>query len=225
MADVTSPLPGAVPDASPVFTDLRMPRGSAPRAIALMLHGGAAFGTQPVDGRSFSWRRHRQLMRAIAPRLLAEDIGLVLLRYRVKGWNATGTAEPAPVSDARWALGELSARYGVPIALVGHSMGGRTAVAVADDPLVRGVVALAPWLPPGESTTPITGKVLRAAHGDLDPITSPAATAQYVERAARVADATYTGMGPVGHYLLRRIRAWNAFTADSVREILAVPPA
>ena len=39
----------------------------------------------------------------------------------------------------------------MPVVLLGHSMGGRTAVAVADDPSVVGVVALAPWLPAGRA--------------------------------------------------------------------------
>ena len=39
----------------------------------------------------------------------------------------------------------------MPVVVLGHSMGGRTACRVADHDLVRGVVALAPWLPPGES--------------------------------------------------------------------------
>jgi hypothetical protein len=41
-----------------------------------------------------------------------------------------------------------------------------------------------------------------------------------VERAAAIADAEYTDMGPVGHYMLRRAPLWDAFAAASVREIL-----
>lgn len=212
---MTSPLP----DSAASFSDVRVP--ADPRAIALLLHGGAVHGDQPVNGRNLSWQRARWLLRDTAPTLGRSGIGVVLLRYRVKGWNATAGGEPAPVRDARWALAELSAQYDVPIALIGHSMGARTAVAVADHPAVRGVVALAPWLPPGDSVVPLAGKVLRAAHGDLDRITSPAATGAFVERAGRTADATFTGMGPVGHYLLRRVRAWNAFTVAGVRDTLA----
>lgn len=215
---MTSPLPDS-PDSAASFSDVRMP--ADPRAIALLLHGGAVHGTQPVNGRNLSWQRARWLLRDTAPALRRSGIGVVLLRYRVRGWNATAGGEPAPVQDARWALAELSAQYDVPIALVGHSMGARTAVAVADHPSVCGVVALAPWLPPGDSVVPLAGKVLRAAHGDLDRITSPAATAAFVERAGRTADATFTDMGPVGHYLLRRVRAWNAFTVAGVRDTLA----
>ncbi len=92
----------------------------------------------------------------------------------------------------------------VPVCLLGHSMGARTAVHVADDPSVRGVVALAPWLPPGESVAALRGKQLYAAHGSRDRITSARATQAFVRRAAQVAEvAEFRDMGPLGHYLLR----------------------
>jgi alpha-beta hydrolase superfamily lysophospholipase len=214
MRSVTSPPPGS----AAAFTDIRLP--DDPRALVLVLHGGADVTEQPVDHRSLSWRRGRKLLRDIARPLERDGVGVVLLRYRVKGWNAAlGT--PSPVVDARWALDELQQRHGLPVVIVGHSMGGRTGVAVADHPTVRGVVALAPWLAASDPVTPLTGKVLRAAHGRTDRITSAAATRQYVARAGHVCDAEFTDMGDVGHYLLRRIRAWNEFAVDGVREVLA----
>jgi dienelactone hydrolase len=109
----------------------------------------------------------------------------------------------------------------VPVVLVGHSMGGRTACHVADHSVVAGVVALAPWLPPGESVDALTGKDLHAAHGRRDRITRARDTRAYVERAAEVTRAaSFTDMGDRGHYLLTGIHAWNAFTLDRVRRIL-----
>ncbi|MDT7650888.1 MAG: hypothetical protein QOI36_2294, partial [Pseudonocardiales bacterium] len=65
-----------------------------------------------------------------------------VLRYRYRGWNGE---RADPVTDARWALAEVRRRYGpVPVGLVGHSLGGRVAVHVADDASVTGVVLLAP---------------------------------------------------------------------------------
>ena len=203
----------------PALTDRWTPDGM--RAFTLVLHGGAENAQAPVDGRSLAWRRSRTLAQHIAPTLGADGIGVAVLRYRVKGWNAGAGPLPSPVPDARWALDEIARSYGdLPVALVGHSMGARTAVAVADHPAVRGVVALAPWLPASDPVRPLTGKLLRAAHGRRDKITSPRATRRFVEQATAVADAEFTDMGPVGHYLLRQVPLWNAFTTAAVREIL-----
>jgi predicted esterase len=101
-------------------------------------------------------------------------------------------------------------------------MGARTSVHVADDEAVRGVVALAPWLPPGEPVAALAGKRLVAAHGNRDRITSPRATRAYVERAIAVgAEATYVDMGRVGHYLLRRVPDWNRTALESSLSLLA----
>lgn len=204
---------------SPSITDTWIP--PQPRAITLVLHGGAEHGTDPLDHRSLPWRRGRLLGRHLAARLNHDGIGVALLRYRVKGWNAGVAEAPAPVIDARWALDELTRTHDLPIAIVGHSMGARTGVSVADHPQVRGVVALAPWLPVDDPVAPITGKMLRAAHGRHDRITSPRATRAYVERAASVADAEFTDMGGIGHYMFRRMALWDAVATASVREILA----
>ncbi|MBV6725956.1 serine aminopeptidase domain-containing protein [Nocardioides daeguensis] len=204
--------------ATPVFTDTWVPDSA--RAITLVLHGGAQHGTDPLDGRSLSWRRGRALARHVAAAVAADDVGVLLLRYRVRGWNAGHGSVPSPVADARWALDEIARTHDLPVAVLGHSMGARTGVAVADHPSVRGVVALAPWLPPDDPVAPLAGKMLRAAHGRLDRITSARATSAYVARAAEVADAEFTDMGAVGHYLLRRIPLWNAYAAAGVREVL-----
>ena len=113
-----------------------------PRAMILVLHGGKPRSRQPIDGRSASWRRALWLQRDIAKRAHEAGVGVWLLRYRERGWN--GGADR--VDDARWALDQLRATHGnVPVVLLGHSMGARVAVHVADDPSVVGVVGLAPW--------------------------------------------------------------------------------
>ena len=153
------------------------------------------------------------------PELHAAGASTWLLRYRTRGWDGGA----ARIEDARGALDEVRATVGeVPIVLLGHSMGGRTAVHVADDPQVLGVVAGA--LPAGEPVDALRGKQLRAAHGRRDRITSYLATRAFVDRAkAAGADATLTDMGWAGHYLLTRITAGNAFAAGQAGALVPGP--
>jgi pimeloyl-ACP methyl ester carboxylesterase len=161
------------------------------------------------------------MMGAIHGELNAHGLAVSLLRYRFKGWNA-GSGGPSPVLDARWALDRLTdAHPGLPVVLLGHSMGARTAVAVADHAAVAGVVALAPWFPPGEPVEGLRGKTLYAAHGRVDRITSPRATAAYVARARGIAvRAELLDMGRVGHYMLRRQERWNAVATARALDVL-----
>ena len=189
-------------------------------AMVLVLHGGKARSSAPVNGRSLTWRRAQGLARTLGASLHADGIALWVLRYRTVGWNGDGTDK---VEDARWALDRIRAEIGeVPVALLGHSMGGRTACRAADHELVRGVVALAPWLPPGEPVAALAGRDLYAAHGRRDHITRAADTKAYVDRARAIATAaSFTDMGDRGHYLLRGARAWNAFAVDKLGSVLA----
>ena len=99
----------------------------------------------------------------------------------------------------------------VPVVLLGHSMGARTAAYVADDPSVVGVVALAPWWMPEDPVDALRGKRVLAAHGRTDKITSARQTRAYLERAERVAaEVAFRDMGRVGHYMFRRVPEWNA---------------
>jgi predicted esterase len=158
----------------------------------------------------------RALALDIAPGLHRAGTAVWLCRFSQRGWNGTGADR---ISDARDALTEAK-QLDVPVVLLGHSMGARTAVRVADEPHVTGVVALAPWLDPRDPIDALAGKRLVAAHGTRDRITSAKATQAYVRRASSVADARYVDMGPLGHYLLRGRSQWNRVARESCLDLL-----
>lgn len=191
---------------------------TSPRALVLMLHGGTGRSQAAVDERSLSRRRSQTMLRAIAPGFAEDGVATWLMSYRVRGWNGGD----GPVADARAALDEVRRELGdLPVCLLGHSMGARTAIHVADDPSVVGVVGLAPWWPTGEPIEALRGRHLLGAHGDRDRITSARQSRLFVERAASVTtSARLHGMGPVGHYLLRRVEAWNYLAAEAAVAML-----
>jgi pimeloyl-ACP methyl ester carboxylesterase len=192
----------------------------SPRGMVLMLHGGAEADLEPVGSRSRPWLRARLMMEQLRRPFHAAGLDVWLLRYRITGWNHGHAELPSPVPDARWALDRVRERGPLPVVLLGHSMGARTAVTVADDDLVRGVVGLAPWFPAGEPVEPLRGKRLVAVHGRADRITSFAATAAFVRRAATVAaSAELVDMGSLDHAMLRGLGRWNEQALERTLEL------
>jgi alpha-beta hydrolase superfamily lysophospholipase len=178
------------------------------RAAVLVLHGGRAKGTGSVPPWALAVLRMRPFTTALRHAGAGAGLAVVELRHVVRGWNG---AAQSPVSDARWALEQMRERFGdVPIGLVGHSMGGRTALAVADEPGVRSIVALAPWIEAGDSPGPVTGRVVLIVHGTLDRMTDPRASAAFAERARLLAEqVTYLTISGERHAMLRRAQLWH----------------
>jgi pimeloyl-ACP methyl ester carboxylesterase len=184
---------------------------------ALFLHGGKVTSGEPVTSRQLAVLRVAALAAAVHRRIGSQQIAVWNLRFGVRGWNG---AEASPVADALWALEQIRLHAGLPVVLVGHSMGARAALRVAGDESVRGVVALAPWLPPGEPIAELKGRSLLIAHGSRDRITDPAASARYVERAGPVAEsARFVEIPGAGHALLRHSGTWTGLISTTVLDL------
>jgi alpha-beta hydrolase superfamily lysophospholipase len=203
----------------------RSPGRRTPRGVVLMLHGGAETNAEPVTAHSRPWQRSRLMMAQLRRGFHRAGLDVWLLRYRFVGWNHGQHAHPSPVPDARWALDEVRAAHGsLPVVVLGHSMGARTGAAVADDENVRGLVALAPWFPPGEPVEQLAGRHLVAAHGHADRVTNFEATSSFVRRAGAVAaSAELVDMGELGHYMLRGIGRWNAVAGERTVAMFDLP--
>ena len=99
------------------------------------------------------------LIERLAPRL--PELGFAEVRYRVKSWRRLESC----VDDARAAIQEIGPAR---VALIGFSMGGAVAVAVAREPQVEEVIGLAPWIPDQLDVSTLRGKRLTVVHGSLD---------------------------------------------------------
>jgi len=195
--------------ARPTLVDVTMPE--RPEAIVLVLHGGRESSLAAVRSTQLAVLRMIPIANRIA-KAGAGRLAVARLRYAVRGWNAPGLA---PVRDTEWALDQLTARFpGCPIALVGHSMGGRTALRAAGYPGVQSVVGLAPWLPAVEPIDQLAGRRVLLIHGDQDRMTSSRATAAMSERlrSAGIA-ASFIEIRGERHGMLRQPRLWHDLTA------------
>jgi dienelactone hydrolase len=133
-------------------------------------------------------------------------VDTALVSYRVRGWN-----DGDPVPDAAAAIAAARARRpGAPIVLVGHSMGGRVALRLAGAEGVTAVVALAPWLPPGEPVEQLAAATALLVHGDGDRLTDPALTLAYARTAAELTERlAFVELLGGEHRLIRRSRTWH----------------
>jgi pimeloyl-ACP methyl ester carboxylesterase len=183
-----------------------------PSAVVLVLHGGQAHSTESAERKRLSYWRMVPFARTLARH---RELAVYLVRYRLRGWNAP---DRDALRDARWACEEVRRRHGdVPVVLLGHSMGGRAALAAAGGDAGVGVCALAPWLDESDPVGQLAGRAVLIVHGDRERFTDPGNSFAYALRAKRVTDRVARFDLPgAGHYMITRLGDWNRLVRDFV---------
>jgi dienelactone hydrolase len=128
--------------------------GAVGGVAVICVSGGRQREVEGTWSASVEW-----LVERIAPRV--PGLAFAEVRYRVKSWQRLESC----VEDARAAVYEIGAPR---VALLGFSMGGAVAVAIAAEPNVEEVVGLAPWIPDQLDVSTLRGKRLTVIHGAFD---------------------------------------------------------
>ena len=189
--------------------------GDQPAALVIIAHGGRADSVAPAGGftMTYAWQRW------VTPWVVAAARGsrtkVWRLRYRVRGWN--GAAADA-AQDLRWAVRMAATELpGVPVILVGHSMGGRAAIYVAGEPNVAAVCLLAPWIEDGDPVGDLIGKPVLIVHGAADRTTDPRRS----RAVAAEVGAQFVAIDGVGHTMVGGRARWRALTIEFLAKQVA----
>ncbi|GAA2017916.1 alpha/beta fold hydrolase [Nakamurella flavida] len=187
------------------------------RAVVLLLHGG---GEGSGSIRTGWWYpavlRMHPLDWAIARHL--PHAAVVQLRFAVTTWNDGRD----PVRDLRWALGRIHVRApGLPVVLVGHSMGARAALFGLADPAVRGAVLLSPWISEDDPAEGTDDQLIVAIQADTDSVAPPPQAFPWLSKAERRGARIHrTTLARTDHSMIRRAGTWHRLTADAVDRVL-----
>ena len=191
-----------------------------PEGIVLVLHGGASRGDRVmVSPAQLSVLRMVPVARRIA-RAGRSRLAVHRLLNTHRGWDSRTT----PVMDVAYALEQVTDRHGaLPVALVGHSLGGRAALLAGNDPQVRSVVALNPWVLPTDRAD-LRGTQVLVVHGTDDRVAMPTRSADLLRRLETATSVGYVAVPGARHAMLRHARTFETCAAEFVTAtLLGVP--
>ena len=191
-----------------------------PRGVVVVLHGGAArSGDIGVSLTQLSVVR----MVPVAARIALAGRGRLAVHRLLnthRGWDSRHT----PLVDVRWALAQLRERYDdAPVCLVGHSLGGRAALLSADQPGVRSVVALNPWVQPTDAVD-LSGRSALVVHGLADRVAPAGRSEALARRVVKTGRLAYVGVPDGDHAMLRHGLRFEQYAADfAISTLLGTP--
>jgi alpha-beta hydrolase superfamily lysophospholipase len=192
-----------------------------PEGVVLVLHGGASRGDRMmVSPAQLSVLRMVPVARRVA-RAGGSRLAVHRLLNTHRGWDSRTT----PVMDVAYALERVTEQHGaLPVALVGHSLGGRAALLAGSDPRVRSVVALNPWVLPTDRAD-LRGTQVLVVHGTADRVALPGRSADLARRLGEHTSLGYVAVQGARHAMLRHGRTFETYAAEFVAAtLLGVPP-
>ena len=193
-----------------------------PQGAVLVLHGGGSRQkNMMVSPTQLSVLRMIPIARRVA-RDSRGQLAVFRLLNSVRGWDSKHT----PVADALWAMDRITERLGgLPICLVGHSMGGRAAILASGADPVHSAVALAPWVYPEDGNVDGRGRQVLIVHGSEDRVAKPSSSLAAAQALARTADVGYIRIVGGKHAMLRYHRKFDGYASEFARSTLTGSPA
>jgi pimeloyl-ACP methyl ester carboxylesterase len=204
-------------EAEPRLVPVREP--GSPDGVVVVLHGGGSRGDRVmVSPTQLSVLRMIPTARTVA-RAGRGRLAVYRLLNRFRGWDS----EHTPVHDADWAMDLLCDRFpGVPLGLVGHSLGGRAALLAGDHEAVRSIVALNPWVYPDDDAD-LTGRRVLVVHGLRDRIASPARAQAVIRNLSQTADVEFVPVPDGKHGMIGHGREFDGRAAEFTADVLLSP--
>lgn len=194
-------------------------RGRRPiEAVVVSLHGGPERGFSATSSWSPAYARLVPFARAI--RQLSDDrIAVVRVRHTQTGWNG---GEQTTLGQARLLLAGIARRTPeLPIGLLGHSLGGRTALAAAGHSQVSSVVGLAPWVTRHDAVQHLVDRDVLIVQGATDRVCPAKETREFVQRLLEAGgNVRYEELAGCGHGMIRRAGDWHDIAARHLVDTL-----